>query len=310
MSFPSPALPVPALATYQMSYQGLAFGGIEQAAVYHLQELPEGLGIPDYITGDVQRALDQGEYAGLDLSPGRNITIKQVVRGVSALALDTARQALAAVLGPQGATESPLYLQLPSGCFACMARPRKSPVILNGSSIIGIRQRSVGTEAATLFHATDPRWYLMPSKALTVGLPEPSAGLVPPVTPPVLIPASGVSTVEAVNEGPMDTKPVFVITGPCVNPKITCISQPGAPSIAFEQALNPGDTLTIDTDWQSVVLVSAGSTLGSSRRSTEKPGATWFGFLPGSNIVEFTSDDKSKVAGTLTVQWASAFLGL
>jgi hypothetical protein len=64
-------------------------------------------------------------------------------------------------------------------------------------------------------------------------------------------------------------------------------------------------------DWQSVVLHSAGSVTGSSRRSTEKAGNVWWSF-PGksTNVVEFTSEDLVPVSGTMTVEWASAYMGL
>ena len=244
--------------------------------------------------------------------PAGTSSIKQVVRAETAQALDAARQALAGVLGPPGALESPLYVQLASGLYACMARPRKHVAPFNSSSVIGERQRQIGVEASTLFQRrTDPRWYLMPSKSTTTGLVEPGAGLTPPVTPPVLIAGGSGGLVEAVNAGTFEMRPVFVVTGPCVGPRITNVSLPGAPSIAFNLTLNSGDTLTIDTDFQSVVLVSAGSSVGSSRRSTEKAGNTWFNFPANStNVVQLSSEDVTKVAGTLTVQWASAYMGI
>jgi hypothetical protein len=102
-----------------------------------------------------------------------------------------------------------------------------------------------------------------------------------------------------------------VITGPCLNPKISLLSLPGAPSVSFGISLNPGDTLSIDMDWESVVLVSAGSTVGSSRRSTKRTGSTWFAFPQEStSIVEFSTEDEVAVAATLTAEWASARMGL
>lgn len=306
MSFPSPALPVPALSLYQMSYQGIAFAGVQQGATYQLQELPEGLDTPDYLTGDQQRALDQGEFAGIDLSPGRNITVKQVLRGVTPVGLDEARQALAGVLGPAGAVEQPLYIQLPSGTFACMARPRKHRAPLD---ITGVLAR--GAVATTLFHATDPRWYTVPSKTATVGLPEPAEGLAFPFAFPATFTGAGAGgLLECVNGGLFETRPVFIFTGPCINPRVTSLSLPGAPYIQFDVTLNAGDTLTVDTDIQSAVLVTAGSTEGASRRAAEGAGTVWFNFPPGPNIVEFTTEDLGHVAGTMTVQWADARMGL
>jgi hypothetical protein len=187
-----------------------------------------------------------------------------------------------------------------------MARPRKHAPPMDASTIVA--KRSLLT---TMFHATDPRWYSTPTQTVTVGLPEPSSGLEPPVTPPVTIEGSGGGLITCVNAGPMYMYPRFVITGPCTNPKISNLSLPGAPSVSFGISLNPGDTLSIDMDWESVILVTAGSTVGSSRRSTKRAGSTWFAFPQEStSTVEFTTEDTSPVAATLTAEWACARMGL
>jgi hypothetical protein len=290
---------------WAFNYGGLAFGGVDPGATYQLQELPEGIGTPDYVTGDVQRAIEQGEYAGVDLSPGRNVTVKQIAQAATDAELDEARQAFGDVLSPRGSTEEPLYIQLASGLWCCMARPRKHTPVIDVNTLVG-----KGTVLATLFHATDPRWYTTPTQSATVGLPEPG-GIEPPITPPVTIPGGAGGLIEAVNAGGMYMYPRLTFTGPCLNPKASNLSLPGAPSIQFEVSLNPGDTLTVDMNWQSVILVTAGSTSGSSRRNTEMAGSEWWSF-PGksTNLVEFTSEDSTHVAGTLTVEWASARLAL
>jgi hypothetical protein len=293
-------------ALWAMSYNGLTFGGVAPGSTYQFQSYPEGLDIPDYVTGDVQRAIEQGEYAGIDLSPGRNITIQQVVQAPTEKGLDEARQALAGVMVPAGAVEQPLYIQLASGLFACMARPRKHKNVIDVNTLVG-----KGTVVASQFHATDPRWYSSPTLTATVGLPEPTGGVAPPVTPPVTISGGSGGLIECVNAGPMYMYPRFTLTGPCLNPKIASLLLPGAPSIQFNIGLNPGDTLTIDMNWQSVVLVTAGSTNGSSRRSTERTGNTWFAFPAFStNLLMFSSEDLVSVAGTLTCEWCSARMGL
>lgn len=305
MSIPA-SVAVPALPVWGMSYAGVAFGGIVQGATYQLQEIPEGLDTPDYVTGDVQRALDQGEYPGLDLSPGRNIMVKQVVTAATARALDEARQALGAVLGPAGAVEQPLFLQLADGIFACMARPRKHRCPIGVETVFGY-----GTVATTLWHATDPRWYAVPVQSSTVGLPEPAGGLVFPVTFPVtFVAGAGGNIVSVANTGGFEMRPTIVFTGPCINPRVICTSLPGAPSIGFELTLNAGDTLTVDLEWQSAVLRTAGTTQGSSRRNAEQPGNTWFNAPPGTSTLVFTSEDKVKAAGVMTANWAPAFMGL
>jgi hypothetical protein len=290
-----------------MSYQGLVFGGTAENSTYQFQEYPEGIDIPDYVTGDVQRAIEQGEYAGVDLSPGRNITIKQLVQAATEAQLDEARQALSGVMVPQGSTEQPLYLQLASGLWVSMARPRKHKAVIDANTLVG-----KATVFASLFHATDPRWYSSPTQTTTVGLPEPSGGIAPPLEPPLTIEGTGTGgLVTCTNSGSMYMYPRLTFTGPCTNPRAANLALPGAPGIGFNQTLNPGDTLTVDMNWRTVILVTAGSSEGSSRRNAEQSGNTWW-CLPGSttSIIEFTSEDTSHAAGTMTVEWAAARMGL
>jgi len=305
MPFPSPALSVPSLTTYELSYGGLKFGGIVAGSAYQLQRLG-GLDTPPIITADQQRALDQGEFAGLDLSGGRDIPIDLVVR-TDGTSLDHARRALGAVMTPQGATEAPLWLQLPSGTFACMARPKKySGPPVDVSSLVG-----GGGVANILMHATDPRWYSAPSKTQTVGLPAPLGGLGFPVTFPASFGGGGVGGIlQVYNNGLFEMRPVLIFTGPCTNPSATNLSIAGAPTIGFTISLAAGDTLVVGTDFQSAVYTVAGSTAGSSRRNLLTPTSTWFNLPPGLNQIEFNTTDGTQVAGTLTVQSADAWLSL
>lgn len=317
MAFPSPSLAPPALQPYQMSYGGLVFGGVVPGATYQLQSLT--IDMPDIASGDVQRALDQGEFPGLDILPGADITIVQGITcgspigpaGASAAqgaALDTAAQNLGGVLGPGGVTQTPLWLQMPSGTFVRLARARKHncPLDIN-------RVYAGATIATTLLHSTDPRWYAAPSVSQTIGLPATIGGglAIPPPVPWSLGAGSVGGFLTVVNSGKFESRPVLVIAGPCTNPAIANTSLPGAPWIGVTQTLDAGDMLVIDTDWQSVVLTTAGSTLGAPRRNALMPGSTWWN-LPAnsSSSIRFTSADTSAVAGTLTVQSASAYLSL
>lgn len=305
MSFPSPSLSPPALQTYQLSYKGLTFGGVIQGAVYQLQEL-KGLDVPPVLAGDVQRALEQGEFAGLDLSAGRDVEIKQVVQ-TDGTSFDHARQALSAAMAVAGVTERPLYVQLPSGVFACMARPRKH----SGPSIDIVAVLAKGGVADTMLHATDPRWYAAPSKTQTVSLPAPLGGVSFPVSFDLSFgggSTGGILQVE--NNGTFECRPILIFTGPCVNPVATNLSITGAPSLGFNITLAAGDTLTVETDFQSVILQTAGTSGGASRRGTLMTGSTWWNLPPGLSQVEFTTSDPTQVTGTLTVQSADAFMGL
>jgi hypothetical protein len=225
---------------------------------------------------------------------------------ITPVTVDQAAQALGGVLGPGGVTEAPLYISLPSGTFACMARPRKHncPLDLN-------RVMAKATIATTLLHATDPRFYAAPSRTATVGLPTPAGGLLFPVTFPASFGGGGAGgLVTVVNAGRFEMRPVFIVTGPCTNPTITNLSIAGAPAVTFALSLSAGDTLVIDSDWRTAIYTTAGSTQGASRRNALTSNSTWFNLPPGANIIEFTTSDGMQVAGTLTVQSADAYLSL
>jgi hypothetical protein len=312
--FPSPSIVPPILESYQLSYLGLDFGGLDQGGSYQLQSLPSGLDMPNVASGDVQRALDHGEFVGLDLSAGRDVTVTQVVTGVNAVALDNARQLLASVMAVAGNTNSPLYLQLPSGLYACMARPRKHGYKLDIGSIMPFAEGVTGGDVVTsVLHATDPRWYAMPTKAsVPVGLaPVGSGGLTFPASAPFSFGGSGsAGEVIVYNNGLFEMRPVLVVTGPCTNPVVANLSLPGAPWVGFDVALNTGDTLTIDTDYETAVLVTAGTSQGASRQNAEIAGSTWWNLPPGPNTIQWQTSDTSVVAGTMVVESADAYMAI
>lgn len=312
MGFPSPGLTVPTLNTYQLSYRGLTFGGIVEGSAYQLKELPGGLDMPNLATGDVQRALDQGEMRGLDLSAGRDVEVDLTVIS-DGTSFDHARRALAASVGtPTGNVEYPLWLRLPSGTYGCMARPRK----YKGPKLDVMAIRAQAGEANVILHATDPRWYAAPSRSLTVGLPAKLGGVsFGGVGSGIVFPVefgggSAGGLLNAENVGEYETRPVIIFTGPCTTPTVANLSVEGAPQLSFEISLAPGDTLEVETDFQTVSYTPAGAAGSASRRGSLIPGSTWFTLPPGENILEFTTLDPAKVSGTMTVNWASAFLGL
>jgi hypothetical protein len=316
MSFPDPSLVPPALQPWQLSFGGLTFGGVVPGSTYQFQTL--NVDMPDVASGDVQRALDQGEFAGMDTLPGADITLVQGVYCGSHVgpagatlaqgqALDTACQALGGVLGPGGATETPLWYQLPSGTFCRLARARKHncPVDIN-------RVRAGASIATSLFHSTDPRWYAAPSIAQTVAIPaSPGGGLTlgsgGAVVPWVLAAGFAGASVNVVNSGKFESRPVLLFTGPGENPAAYNNSLPGSPYVGVTIALNAGDTLVVDLDWQTAVYTLAGTTQGTDVKDLLMLGSTWWN-LPANttNAIGFLATGGM----TMTVQSASAYLSL
>lgn len=242
-------------------------------------------------------------------TPGNSTSTNLPALGTqTATTIDQAAQALGGVMGPTGIVEYPLWYQLPGGIFCRMCRPRKHncPTDIN-RVFAGVAQ------ATSLLHSSDPRWYAAPSQSQTVSLPASIGGglAIPPAVPWALGAGSAGGLLNVVNSGPFESRPVLIITGPCTNPVIANTSIAGAPQIGVNLTLNAGDTVVIDMDWRSIVYTTAGSTAGAPARYALMNGSTWWN-LPAesTNTIEFTSADTSPVAGTLTIQSASAYLSL
>jgi hypothetical protein len=230
----------------------------------------------------------------------------------TAITVDQARQQLGAAFKAAGSTEYPLYVQLSTGIYACMVRPRKFNFPFDINTIL-----AEATPVSALLHATDPRWYAAPSKTATVGLPSaPGGGLAVPAPVPWSLGGGSVGgLLDVWNLGTVEMRPVLVFTGPCTNPAAANLSIAGSPQVTFDIALNAGDTLTVDMDFQTIVLTTAGSSVGAPRNDVEVAGSTWWNLQPANgpdgigaaNVIEFTTGDSGAVAGTLTVQSADAY---
>jgi hypothetical protein len=330
VSFPAPNLAVPALTVGQVSYGGLIMGGILPGGLYNAVSI-EGLNPPDVLAGDAQRAQDEGEFIGLDVYPGRDIVLVQNISATTAgykpttaelKELAEGRMELAGVLGVKGKEETPLWIETEAGEFAAMVRPRKHHYVWDSNVFL-----AGAVVATTSFHATDPRFYLAPSNQALVGLPSSSTGLEFPTAFPAVFSGSGLlGLLEVTNAGKFEMRPVLLIYGPCTNPRVTNLSIEGNPYVQVNISMNTGDTLTIDMDFQTVTYRASGSEGTSSRRNALAAGCTWWNLPPpseepetrfhlgspfnGTSQIAFSTGDVSYVTGTLTVQSASAYVGL
>lgn len=307
MAFPSPSLTPPTLSAWQFSYNGLTFGQLTPHGV----DSVEGLDLPAIRTADVARPRDHGEFGGLDLYGGRDITfdLNTMTDGVS---LQSALLSLAAATDVAMTNEQPLWFQLPNlPLMAIMCRPRKRTIPFD------IAYSSGQALPVVQFHATDPRIYAAPSTSVQVSLPAATGGIGFPVTFPAAFGGGGGGGgVTIDNTGNMEMRPVLVITGPCTNPSVENGSLTGAPAITLANPFQTGytvlsgDQLVIDMDLRSVLYYVGGvgsGTVGGSRRSWIVLGSQWWTLQPGNNLIHFLSQDSGSVSATLAVQYASAY---
>jgi hypothetical protein len=141
-------------------------------------------------------------------------------------------------------------------------------------------QKGAQATGSILLTAPDPRRYDPSETILSANLPSTIGGLSLPITLPFSVAAtvaSGVLT--ATNSGNTNTRPTFVVSGPCPPFRIVLLAT-GA-TLSFAESLIAGQSLTIDTDTQAAQLDD-----GTYRTVT----GSWFEYVPGDNNVAFQAD--------------------
>lgn len=283
MSLPPYGASQPTLQTWQLSYNGVTWGGTVAGAPYQMTAYTGIFDQPPVSGGDVQRDLDQGEFAGLDVLPGRDMTMAIIVQAGGALTFDEARQQIGGAMAVAGSTEQPLFIQLPSGLYACMARPRKysGPVDLHsvqaGAALISVAM-----------HATDPRWYAQPTQQTSI-----APGGTAPIT----------------NAGQFEMRPVLVVSGPCTNPAVANDALNGTPTVTIDCTVNAGDTLTVDMLARTAVYLASGSSTPVSYWSQRTVTSTPWNLPPGASTVAFSAATYSTGCACL-VQYAAAYTAI
>lgn len=303
----------PSLANFQTQYQGSAASPVIFGAstIFNLQ--PKGLDgfdLPATRNGDSDRPRQRGEFIGLDLFSGRDLTLTVDVGppAGSYATLAAALSALRAVTNTadSGNVEYPMFVQFPnSSLLGTMCRVRRRTVPVDLAYSLGNMAQNVAVQ----FHATDPFFYSQ-TQQNTIGLPTPGTGLsLNPLTFPLSFGSGGgTSILSLTNAGDVECYPILVITGPCTYPAITNLSVTGSPVIQFGVTMVAGDRLVIDTDLKTATYYSASSpTIGQSAMATLQQNWTWWSMAPGVSQLQFTSTDSSSVAGQLAIQWASAY---
>jgi hypothetical protein len=279
----------------QYLYNGLSFGQDLTIGVVSSTGIDD---LPDMATGDVQRPRDHGLLAGLDYLAGRSVVLNMVAWAGPGFTLAQVIDQLKAAFSPQVSTVSPLQFCRPGQTTRqILCRARKFT-----GGVQGGRTGGVWTGAVQL-DAEDPRIYDAVQQSQLVTLPTPSSGMTFPATFPLTFGGTtgGGGQISANNAGDFATRPVAVIAGPCVNPRIENVTT--GQSISLNITLGPSDTLTIDFDAHTVFLNGTGS-----RYAAVIPGSTFFELPPGTSLVEFFSQDASPTGATLTLTWSSAWL--
>ena len=289
MAFPPVGTVAPVLGDWQVQYNSVTLGGVGNP--YGLIEI-DGLDLPPVQTSDLQRARDHGEFVGLDMMGGRDITITGdfVTDGTS---LQHAGLVLAesfTQFAEGGSVEIPMWVQLPGLPILCsMARVRKRTVNVDFTYSMGLASYSIA------LHATDPRLY---SNTISTA--------VSPVGGPV-----GAS-VSLSYLGNVDVRPLIKLVGPLTNPTVGNGSTWG---ITLNRTLHAGEQEIIDLDLHTATFIPSGGPAVFDRGSVAGT-SVWPNYSYGINALFNTPTTIGCISGdggltggsTLAVYYANGYL--
>lgn len=274
---------------FQFTFNGYTFGGIGSDV-----QILEANGIqdlPDLRTTDATRGYQDGMLYGRDFLNGRTVELKLlVVGGTNPFSTNIANLLAATAITGQNATLSWQFPGEVAKQITCRVRRRQLPIDVN--------YQYNYAEVVIQFFAADPRIYSQTTKAIGANLPTASGGAIFNATFPLTFGVAGSgNTAVCANNGNTTTYPVFTITGPVTNPRVTC----GTSSLEVDVTLTSTDTLTIDTMNRTILLNNS-----ASRRNALNASSAWFALPPGSNLVSYTAS--AYTTSTLTVSYSDAYL--
>ena len=306
MAFAPYGITWPTLASFQCQYQGNAAaavvlgGGNSVSAPFNIQPAKmEGFDLQTVQSGDPNRARQRGQYIGLDLMAGRDITLTMDV-GPALGSYSSTVDALnhlraitnAAATDPAsfnsgqpntnpGETEWPFWVKFPTNpLVACMARPIRRNIPIDLAFSLG----NMAQSCAVQWHATDPYFYAQTLQSTATA---------------VTLPASPSFTLS--NTGDVECWPQYTITGPCTNPQVENVTL--GSSLLFIGTMLTGDTLAVDNDLRTATYTPSGGS-PTSWIYTLNTGWSWWPIIPGSNDITFSA---ATASGTIAFDWAPAF---
>lgn len=269
-------------ANMQYEFRGWLFGS---GTSYVVETVDGILGLPSARTNDLEKQEDHGDHAGVDLIPGRTITMTMSALGDSVSTQGLMDLVLQKMQTSKRAAfvEYPFVTQRPGhGKRFVNARPRRAEFPSNYETAHG---RGIG---ALQWYATDPRWYSLAQSVQAVNLANTAL--------------AGNATANMTGDFEDGVEPIIEIQGPVTNPRIQNAAD-GNKTIRIDVVVNAGQTLYIDTRLKTVFLA------GVDRYDTVRADNEWFSLLPGANVITL---NRSNAGASMTMflrwynGWASA----
>ena len=265
---------------------GFTFGATAQWAVLS----SEGFGFPQMRTGDASRPWDHGEFAGLDLMPGRDLQFSLFTDQPDSAHMQTALGLLTRWFTPpaDGVTEQPFFFRRPTAPHASSSYIHSCLVRARNFALTSDNNFAYGHTAKPVFqlHATGPLFY-GPTQTHTYA-------------------SSG--SFALANNGNMPVHPLFVFFGPIASGTTFSVGYSGGTLQFFlptgvSMVLN--DQLVVDTDLDvpSALFFPGGSGPPTSWLTYLTPASRPFSIQPGTTTLAASIPAGSN----LVVQWADGW---
>jgi Phage tail protein len=256
--------------------------------------------MPELVSGTAVRPRRHGSWPGGLLATKRVVVVDFEILAdpradnTTTAAVQAVRKAMAI-----SDNEQDLVVDLDYGIGEEAVKARVTSLLLPMQKGYGTR-RSASIE----FTATDPRRYKSVWTTKSFGTRTRSVIPSYPIKYPKGYAAYGnPGDLAVVNEGYVDTPPIFRVTGPITTPSITITDSKGVRKVTFDLALSAGKTMVLDVQ-AGTARQGATSYYGDSRGALLED----MNLRPGLSTIHFAGTGNGSSNARLQVEWRSANL--
>jgi phage-related protein len=279
---------------YTFVYNGLTIGA---GTPYQIIEVDGLEGVPELRVQDDNRGGNDGAFTGRDFYNGRTISITLNIFGTQGgnSAVGNYNLFQRAYLPQTSGTQSLQFLLSTADTDKVIqGRVRQVKTKVDKDYTMGFIRTQL------VFFCPDPRYYENTSNTATLGAPLTATGRTYNRTYNLSYGGGGSSQAVVTNAGYIYTNPVITITGPAINPGVSCLEQ--GKTLQALVTLNAGDVLVIDLFNKLVTLN------GSSVRNLVTAGSQWFVANPGTNTFVLFADAGATASTGGSVVYSSAYI--
>lgn len=265
----------------------LEFGTVDAVGVAWMLNSVAGDDGPGTAGQVVQQAGDHGGWATPQYYAPRTLTLTVTASAPSQALRDVARATMQQAVPVSDLALLRLDEPIPKQMYVRRSGPLTEvrPVLTDVVFTIGLV-------------APDPRKYGTVLHQLTANQGSGPAGLAPPWTPPITLPAGAPPMgVSASNAGSFETRPVVKITGPITAPAV--VNQTTGQTVSFSAlTLSSTDVLAVD-------FLNKQALLNGGYRTADLA-SSWWVMPPGTTGIRVTGTGGT--GSSMTVQWRDSWI--